>query len=162
MITNTLAIGIVPHNIPSVLAVADTQAVTETVQEPAKEPVQIKEKVTAIGEPYTPENARALVDHYASKYDVSGDVMWSVIKCEDPSLDPKQQSLVRYSKDHPEWGVVAGERERSYGLVQIHLPGNKNVTYAQATNPDFALDFLAKNLAAGRGRMWTCYRNMYA
>lgn len=33
-------------------------------------------------------------------------------------------------------------REESYGLVQIHLPDNPSVTYDQATDPYYSIDFL--------------------
>lgn len=104
--------------------------------------------------------ARQLSDYYAELWDVNANVMWAVIKCENKELNPTQQSRHRYPYDNSRWGVKAGEREKSFGLVQIHLPDNRNVSYSQATDPDFSLNFLAKNLAAGRGNMWTCYRNL--
>lgn len=94
---------------------------------------------------------------YAAKYDVSRDLMTSIIRCETAgTFDPKIQSSARYTRDHPDWGVKQGDRELSFGLVQIHRPAHPHVTYEQATDPDFALDFMAKNLAAGRRSMWTC------
>lgn len=87
--------------------------------------------------------------------------MWSVIKCEDPTLDPYKRSDWRYTEGqvtrHPEWGVEVGQREKSYGLVQIHLPDNHSISYAEATDPDFALNFLAQKLSEGKGHLWSCY-----
>ena len=51
-----------------------------------------------------------------------------------------------------------GQREQSFGLVQIHLPAHRTITKEQALDPEFAIDFLAKNLAQGRGTMWSCYK----
>ena len=57
-----------------------------------------------------------------------------------------------------------GKREESFGLVQINLPSNSDVSYHQATDPDFSLDFLASHLASGQGYLWACFRehNGYA
>jgi len=50
-----------------------------------------------------------------------------------------------------------GKRENSWGLVQINLDHNPQVTLEQALDPDFSLEFLASNLAQGRCKMWmTC------
>lgn len=74
------------------------------------------------------------------------------MECENRELDPKLQSRIINKK---------GEREKSYGLVQIHLPSHPNVSYTQATDPEFSVKFLAKNLSEGKGGMWTCYRKYY-
>lgn len=50
-----------------------------------------------------------------------------------------------------------GKISPSYGLVQISSCWHPYVSYQEATNPEFAIDFLAKNLAKGRCSMWsTC------
>jgi len=72
------------------------------------------------------------------------------------------QSHHTYSKDRPHEGVFKGQREQSFGLVQIHLPAHTNVSKEQALDPEFAIDFLAKNLAQGRGAMWSCYKSHVA
>lgn len=50
--------------------------------------------------------------------------------------------------------------EFSVGLVQINLRAHTNVTYSQAIDPVFAIDFLVKNVAEGRGSMWTCWQKL--
>jgi hypothetical protein len=60
-------------------------------------------------------------------------------------LDPALQSRCRYKEDHPEWGVKKGDRELSWGLVQIHLPTNPNVKKEQATDPEFSIKYLASH-----------------
>lgn len=97
------------------------------------------------------------VTDYATKYKVPVSEMWRVIDCENPSLDPKMQSKYIYKKDRPSEGVKAGEQERSFGLVQIHLPAHPSISYEEATDVDFSLEFLAKNLSEGNGKIWTCY-----
>jgi hypothetical protein len=112
--------------------------------------------------PPRPLTVQELVVKYASQYDVSASEMMTTIKCEDKDLNPKLQSYERYKRDHPEWGVKAGEREKSFGLVQIHLPAHPNVTLAQATDPEFAIEFMASEFSKGHQRQWTCYRNLIA
>lgn len=82
-----------------------------------------------------------------------------VIACES-GYNPTIQSHHRYKTDRPHEGVRAGEREQSFGLVQIHLPAHPNVSYQEAIDPEFAVDFLAKNLSQGRGGAWTCYNQL--
>ncbi len=46
------------------------------------------------------------------------------------------------------WNPTAGSSAGAVGLTQIHLPSHPDVTYAQATNPRFALNWGAKYLAS--------------
>lgn len=50
------------------------------------------------------------------------------------------------------------ERERSYGLSQIHLPAHPTITKEQALNPIFSLDWMTDQFAAGNENMWSCTR----
>lgn len=103
------------------------------------------------------------IETYSKKYGVSAHVMAVVVSCETAgTFNPNIQSQARYKRNNPRWGVLAGDQEKSFGLAQIHLPDNKDVTLSEATDPEFALEFLARNLAAGRGGMWTCYRIHFA
>jgi soluble lytic murein transglycosylase-like protein len=81
------------------------------------------------------------IAYYAAKWDVDPLVMYRVVHCES-RLNPK----------------AIGDGGKSRGLVQIHAPSHPYVTKAQAFDPDFALNFLGKNLSAGKGKMWTCWR----
>lgn len=84
---------------------------------------------------------RALSDSYAKKYGVSASWMWSIVFCESGGN--------RYA---------IGDSGRSFGLVQIFMPAHPNITKTQAFDPNFALNYIASNLAAGRASMWTCSR----
>lgn len=89
-----------------------------------------------------------LISRYSAKYDVSEGLMVAIVDCETArTWNPYIQSghILR-----------SGNRERSYGLAQINLVYHPDVTYDQATSPEFALNFLAKNLAAGNRSWWTC------
>jgi len=90
---------------------------------------------------WTVDDVKALVDTYADKYSVSRQLMHKVVSCE---------SGYKYN--------AVGDGGKSFGLSQIHSPSHPSVTYKQATNADFALEFMASNIAKGKGKMWTCYR----
>ncbi len=81
-----------------------------------------------------------LIDYYGAKYDVSTSTIHRVVKCE--------------SQYNPN---AIGDEGTSFGLAQIHLPAHPEVSRAQALDPEFAISFLAKNLAKGKGAMWTCF-----
>lgn len=95
----------------------------------------------------------------ASRYGVSAYAMGNIINCES-QWDIKIQSRHRYTASNVPRGYKVGDREQSFGLVQLHLPAHPNITKEQALNPEFAIDFLAKNLAQGRASMWTCSKHV--
>lgn len=88
-----------------------------------------------------PLSIQEKIDAAAKRYGVQSTLMRSVIKCES-TFNPK----------------AVGDNGTSFGLVQIHLPSHPTITKEQAFDEDFAIDFLASNLAKGKGNMWTCYR----
>jgi hypothetical protein len=137
--------------------------VTPYVTHAATSTPVVASNLTVFGIPYSKGIAKDLVNYYAGKWDVDAGTMWAIVKCENPSLNPKQQSGWHYTtaqiNRHPSWGDV-GDQERSFGLVQIHLPDNPKVSYREATNPDFSLDFLGEKLANNQGNKWTCYRTL--
>lgn len=82
-----------------------------------------------------------LIIEYSKIYNVDSKVLHKVIKCES-SYNPNAHNSIG---------------ENSWGLVQINLNAHRSITVEQATDPNFAINFLAKNIKAGRGSMWTCY-----
>jgi hypothetical protein len=98
-----------------------------------------------------------IVCKYAKEYSVSATQIANIINCENRGWNPTLQSGLYYKKDRVNEGVYEGQREESYGLAQIHLPAHKNISYSQATNPDFSIEYLAKSLSEGKGSQWTCY-----
>lgn len=96
----------------------------------------------------TPSTIKEKVYLVADQYGVSGDSMWATILCEDRQLDPMKQS--GYYKN--------GTREQSYGLVQINLPSHPDVTYDEATDVDFSINFMAKQFAKGNQKIWSCFK----
>lgn len=84
-----------------------------------------------------------LANIYAHEYGVSAKKMKQVVKCESG------------------WRANAKnitERERSWGLVQINLKAHTRISIEQATNPDFALNFMAKEFKRDNARIWSCYK----
>lgn len=92
---------------------------------------------------YEPQklNINDMIALSAEKYDVSEKTMHRVIQCES-RYNPK----------------AVGDYGHSFGLVQIHLPSHPDISKAQAFDPEFATDYLAKSLSRGQGKMWTCFR----
>lgn len=100
-----------------------------------------------------------LVRKYANKYGVSFSDMFRVIECES-NWNPNIQSRHRYDEGqiarNPHWGNV-GDYEKSFGLVQIHLPAHPTVTEEMAKDPEFAIDFMAKMFSKGKQSQWSCF-----
>ena len=86
----------------------------------------------------------SLIYEKAALYGASSTVMYEVVKGESGFQT-----------------CIPGDNHQSWGLVQIHLPSHPEITKEMACDPDFALDFLAKQLAQGNGRLWTVWRGLY-
>jgi soluble lytic murein transglycosylase-like protein len=86
-----------------------------------------------------------LIEKYSLKWQVSPTLTASIISCESGN-NPMAHALT--------------EKEDSWGLVQINLKAHLHITKAQATNPEFAINFLTENIAKGNApQMWyTCYK----
>lgn len=93
--------------------------------------------------------ARNLIDKYAAKYNVDPEIMYQVVKCETAgTFDPSIQSRYVFAN---------GVRERSFGLAQIYTVAHPHIPISSMKDPDFAIEFMAKHMSAGRYSMWTCY-----
>lgn len=85
--------------------------------------------------------------------------MDSIIRCES-QYQVAVQSNHRYTATNAPKGYKPGDREQSFGLVQIHLPAHPSISKDQALDPEFAVDFLAKSIKEGNARMWSCYNQV--
>ena len=102
------------------------------------------------------ETIEEKIARYSEMYGVPYSRIYNTIECETAhTFDTNIQSNLRYDFSSKKRGIVLGEREQSYGLAQIHLPDHPEVTIEQATNPDFAIEFMAKNMSLGR-KWWYC------
>lgn len=124
------------------------QEIVEVIHSPKQEIKEDEEEPPSIEE---------LISTYSKEHDVSPDLMMAIMKCENDTFDPTRQSGITYSFNDPKRGIVKGETEKSFGLVQIHLPDNPNITYEQATDAKFSINFLAQSLSDGYGKRWSCY-----
>lgn len=104
---------------------------------------------------YTKSELIDKVYQYAKIWKNDPQKIINTINCEDKDWDPNLQSELTY-KSGNRWGFAGGTQEKSYGLVQIHLPDHKDITKEQATDPDFALNYIAEHL--GRDDSWSCYK----
>lgn len=94
----------------------------------------------------------SLIDAASKRYGASEaqkDLSWKIVSCEDGALDPGIQS-----------GFIRpdGKREESWGLAQINLPYHPEVSKEEAIEPSFAIDFLIRNVVAGKEKIWVCAR----
>lgn len=104
---------------------------------------------TAVVQPS--ESIKEKILRYSLKYDVNPQEIENIVKCETGATDVNEASTTirsRYLEGTP-------RHERSWGLAQIWLTGHPDVTYEQAIDPDFALDFLAKNWKQHK-QWWAC------
>lgn len=105
--------------------------------------IEPREVLIEIQIDWTKEKIIQELETQAQKYGVSSDVMKTVVNCES-----------QYNR------YALGDGGKSRGLVQIHS-GYHDVSDEDAYDPAFALEFLAKNLAQGNGKLWTCHRMNY-
>lgn len=76
---------------------------------------------------------------------MSGNELVATLKCES-GFNPK----------------AVGDKGKSFGIAQIHLPAHPTITKQQALDPMWAIDWTAQQFAKGEKgkRMWTCWRNL--
>lgn len=117
-------------------------------QEPeAPRVIQIEVRIN-----WTEERIQQEIEEQALQYGHSASYMADLIDCESMGSTTIQSNHA-YGFTNAKKGIYKGERERSFGLAQIHLPDHPNVTEAQATDPAFAINFMAKNLGKVK---WYC------
>ena len=117
--------------------IAEVREIEQVIQPTARPKIVPKEAIPA------PE-ILSLIYEKAALYGASSTVMYEVVKGESGFQT-----------------CIPGDNHQSWGLVQIHLPSHPEITKEMACDPDFALDFLAKQLAQGNGRLWTVWRGLY-
>lgn len=101
------------------------------------------------------EALRLKVNEYGEKWSLSQvmkeRMFKTIVECENPDLDPLLQSHVKDPKG-------PNGREDSWGMCQINLKYNPEVTKEQAQNVDFCLDWMAERFSKGKATLWSCYR----
>ena len=88
---------------------------------------------------------------YSLKNGVKYSDIYATVQCETAgTFDPTIQSRI----------TGKNGREQSFGLAQIHLPSHPDITREQATDPDFALDWMTSEWSKGRSWQWSCARKL--
>lgn len=100
----------------------------------------------------TKDELKQTVYQLAKDNGVNPQAMINTINCENPNWDSDLQSKVI---------TKSGNREESYGLAQINLPSHPDISYAQATDPEFSINYMATQMAKGKASQWSCYRKIY-
>lgn len=85
-----------------------------------------------------------IIKHFSTQYNVSYSEMYETVKCES-SFNTK----------------AIGDNNGSFGISQINLRWNPEVTKEQAFDPVFAAEFMAKKFSQGKADRWTCWRKIY-
>lgn len=117
---------------------------------PVAPPTSPKTAITEVLEPKSApceeiEGIEAKTACFAEKYGVNADELLSIMKCES-SLNPNAKNV--------------NSRESSWGLSQINILAH-DVTVKEATDPNFAIEFLAKHWKDGKRHMWkNCSRKL--
>lgn len=94
---------------------------------------------------YSTTTASLILNAFAARYGADFDDLEAVAQCES-------------NFDAGAKGDYENGKPTSFGIFQIHLPAHPEVTRAQALDPWFSIDWAAKQFAAGKQNMWTCYR----
>lgn len=143
---------------------AATQGMAQAVpvQEPQPIVISLSEKLQSADLTERRVLLRDEINKASLKHGTNSDQIYSTIaKCENKEIEPSLQSGHVYDFNSEKRGIVKGEREKSFGLAMIHLPDHPDISYDQATNPEFAIDWMASEFAAGRQNQWTCYRILF-
>lgn len=85
-----------------------------------------------------------LIARYAALYGVNREILTNVLTCES-----------RLSAS------AVGDSGASYGVAQINLPSHPTISKEEALDPEFAINFAAKEFSVGHASLWSCYRILY-
>ncbi len=86
----------------------------------------------------------------AEKYGIDEEQFVGTLQCESNWQPQKQSDFYKN-----------GKREESYGIAQINLPAHLDVTYDEATDGTWSIEWAAQKFQAGNKKWWTCWRNKY-
>ena len=54
-----------------------------------------------------------------------------------------------------------GDKGKSFGIAQIHLPSHPSISKKQALDPVWAINWTIEQFGKGKARMWTCHRTLF-
>jgi hypothetical protein len=114
-------------------------AETAHAEEVAPKEVQIEVVID-----WTKDRINQEIEKKAKEYGTSATTLKRIVECESG-----------YVTDVQSHHILSYGREKSFGLAQIHLPSHPDVTYEEAVDPEFAINYLAKNYAQHTDK-WSC------
>lgn len=88
-----------------------------------------------------------LIKDDAKKYHINYEHLYQTLKCESGNFTDV---------------AIRGDNGLARGLAQIRSDYHSEVTDAQADDPVFAIDFIAKAFANGHANEWTCFRTLFS
>lgn len=118
--------------------------IVNTAQAQVSEQVEEKPVIIEVKINWTKERIDRLIEEKAKEYGTSATTLKRIVACESG-----------YVTDIQSYKILKYGREKSFGLVQIHLPDHPNITKEQAIDPAFAINYLAKHYAQGTDK-WSC------
>lgn len=98
-------------------------------------------------EPLTVSELKQFARTTAERHGIDADLFLGIAECES-NWDATIQSKFYYK----------GERERSFGIFQIHLTAHTDVTLAQAKDPYFNIQWAASHFT----EPWKDWKHCYA
>lgn len=99
-----------------------------------------------------PIDVHQLVKDTAQKYHLNYEHLSKTIECESGFQIKKQSEYIK-----PD-----GTRERSFGIAQINLDAHPDITYEQATNPEWAMNWMGNEWSKDNAKIWSCWRQLYS
>lgn len=106
--------------------------------------VSMPKQADSLDTPLNEKPVQQIIEHFAKQYNVSSERIINTLKCES-SLNPN----------------AIGDKGKSFGIAQIHIPSHPKVSIEQAKDPVFSAEFTAKEFSRGNAKIWTCYRILY-
>lgn len=134
-----------------ILTIIPTIAVSATTPLPMPAPVApiiIEQRVEV---PKVEVNSTSSVRNYVEQEAITAGVdpkiAISIVKCESGFVPQQSKHLTK-----------EGIREDSWGIWQIHLPSNPEVTREQAMDVEWSTAWSLKMIKAGEAHLWSCYK----
>lgn len=144
-ITSLLSLLILATPMPIDNRLVYVQSSEILAPKPVSEIPSTSQEITHIIEEWPTRDMLEHLYNMALIYNTDPEIMIKVIECESGW----QNIQSHVTRD--------GVREDSWGIAQIHLPSNSNVTKEQSLNPHYSIRFMAQKFSEGKQSMWTCY-----
>ena len=98
-----------------------------------------------LANPLEIERARnkAIIISKAGEWGIDSNLALKIVRCES-GFDSK----------------AIGDKGKSFGLWQIHLPAHPHITKEQALNPIWSTEWAMEKLKDGKAKIWSCLKTL--